>query len=164
MAKENPDLWARCSAKVDLKIDKIKVERDLTRTWIHVDMDAFYAAVEMRDKPELRDKPLAIGDNNMIMTTNYVARNFGIRSGIPGFIGKKLCPDLIFMKPDFTKYRKASSEIINILKMYDLFLESVGLDEANLDITDYLKNNDLDNELGRLFVAERIRSEIRTKT
>jgi len=60
----------------------------------------------------LRDKPLAIGDKNMIMTTNYVARNFGIRSGVPGFIGKKLCPDLIFMKPDFIKYRKASSEII----------------------------------------------------
>lgn len=98
------------------------------------------------------------------MTTNYVARNFGIRSGVPGFIGKKLCPDLIFMKPDFIKYRKASSEIIQILKKYDPWLESIGLDEANLDITDYLKKNDLDNELGRLFVAERIRSEIRTNT
>jgi DNA polymerase kappa len=127
-------------------------------------MDAFYAAVEMRDNPQLREIPLAIGDKNMIMTTNYVARNFGIRSGVPGFIGKKLCPDLVFMKPDFTKYRKASAEIILILKKYDPLLESVGLDEANLDITDYLKKNDLDNELGRLFVAERIRSEIRTNT
>ena len=70
-------------------------------------MDAFYAAVEMRDNPQLREIPLAIGDKNMIMTTNYVARNFGIRSGVPGFIGKKLCPDLVFMKPDFTKRSRA---------------------------------------------------------
>lgn len=75
----------------------IKKERDLSRTWIHVDMDAFYAAVEMRDDPTLLEKPLAIGDKNMIMTTNYYARSFGIRSGVPGFIGKKLCPDLVFM-------------------------------------------------------------------
>jgi DNA polymerase kappa len=75
----------------------IKKERDLTRTWIHVDMDAFYAAVEMRDDPTLLEKPLAIGDKNMIMTTNYYARSFGIRSGVPGFIGRKLCPDLVFM-------------------------------------------------------------------
>ena len=83
----------------------------MTRTWIHVDMDAFYAAVEMRDDPSLVDKPLAIGDKNMIMTTNYFARNFGIRSGVPSFIGKKLCPNLIFMRPDYTKYRAASEEI-----------------------------------------------------
>jgi len=53
----------------------------------------------------LKEKPLAIGDKNMIMTTNYFARGFGIRSGVPGFIGKKLCPELIFMKPNYTKYR-----------------------------------------------------------
>ena len=79
------------------KIKIIKKERDMSRTWIHVDMDAFYAAVEMRDDPTLLEKPLAIGDKNMIMTTNYYARSFGIRSGVPGFIGKKLCPDLVFM-------------------------------------------------------------------
>lgn len=57
-------------------------------------MDAFYAAVEMRDDPHLTDIPLAIEDKNMIMTTNYKAREFGVRSGIPAFIGKKLCPNL----------------------------------------------------------------------
>jgi DNA polymerase kappa len=78
--------------EVNRKLEEIKRERMLKRTWIHVDMDAFYAAVEMRDDPSLKEKPLAVGDKNMIMTTNYEARKFGVRSGVPGFIGKKLCP------------------------------------------------------------------------
>lgn len=116
-------------------------------------MDAFYAAAEMRDDASLSDKPLAIGDKNMIMTTNYAARSFGIRSGVPGFIGKKLCPNLVFMKPNYHKYRIASDEVKAILRNYDMDLETVGLDEANLDITDYLRKNNMDNEMGRLFLA-----------
>lgn len=81
------------------------IEKDLSRTWIHVDMDAFYAAVEIRDDPSLESVPLAIEEKNMIMTTNYKAREFGVRSGMPGFIGKKLCHKLVFKKPDFTKYK-----------------------------------------------------------
>ena len=73
------------------KLTIAKAELVVDRTWIHVDMDAFYAAVEMRDDASLVDKPLAIGDRNMILTTNYVARKHGVRSGVPGFIGKKLC-------------------------------------------------------------------------
>ena len=71
-------------------------------------MDAFYAACEIRDDPSLKDKPIAVGDKNMIMTTNYEARKFGVRSGMPGFIGKKLCPELDFIKPNYPKYRVAS--------------------------------------------------------
>lgn len=59
---------------------------------MHIDMDMFYAAVEIRDDPSLATKPVAIGDNSMISTANYVARKFGVRSAMPGFIGKKLCP------------------------------------------------------------------------
>ena len=103
MTKKDPVLWAKLEANVKRKIKIIKKERDMSRTWIHVDMDAFYAAVEMRDDPTLYEKPLAIGDKNMIMTTNYFARSFGIRSGVPGFIGKKLCPNLVFMRPNYTK-------------------------------------------------------------
>ena len=153
LTKRDPILWAKLEANVRRKIKIIKKERDYLRTWIHVDMDAFYAAVEMRDDPTLYEKPLAIGDKNMIMTTNYFARSFGIRSGVPGFIGKKLCPNLIFMRPNYTKYRIASDEIKAILKVYDPNLECVGLDEANLDITDYLVKNEMNNEMGRLFVA-----------
>lgn len=98
------------------KIEELKRELDLTRTWIHVDMDAFYAAVEMRDNPILCEKPIAVAEKNMIMTTNYVARKFGVRSGVPSFIGKKLCPDIIFIKPDFSKYRKAGEEFKSVLR------------------------------------------------
>lgn len=101
-------------------------------------MDAFYAAVEMRENPSLKEKPLAIGDRNMILTTNYCARTFGIRSGVPGFIGQRLCPRLIFMRPNYAKYRAASEEFHQVLNKFDPLLEAVGLDEANLDVTDYL--------------------------
>ena len=102
-----------------MKIEQIKKERSLKRTWIHVDMDAFYAAVEMRDDPTLCDKPIAVGDKNMIMTTNYVARKFGVRSGVPGFIGVKLRPELFFIKPNYPKYRVASEEFRSVLRQYD---------------------------------------------
>jgi DNA polymerase kappa len=126
---------------------------DLKRTWIHVDLDAFYAAVEMRDNPTLVDKAIAVAEKNMIMTTNYIARKYGVRSGIPCFIGKKLCPDIIFIKPDFAKYRKASEEFKSVLRQYDEFLETVGLDEANLDVTDYLIKNKIDHQEGRIFLG-----------
>lgn len=108
-------------------------------------MDAFYAAVEMRDNASLAEKPIAVADKNMIMTTNYLARKFGVRSGVPIFIGKKLCPEILIIKPDFAKYRKASDEFKAVLKRYDEFLEAIGLDEANLDVTDYLIKNKIDH-------------------
>ena len=64
-------------------------------------MDMYYAAVEIRDNPSLADKPIAIGSEQMISTANYIARKFGVRSAMPGFIGKKLCPELIFIPCNF---------------------------------------------------------------
>ena len=78
-------------------ISEFEAERDLTRTWFHIDMDMFYAAVEIRDNPSLADKPVAIGDLSMISTANYVARKYGVRSAMPGFIGRQLCPDLVLI-------------------------------------------------------------------
>lgn len=66
--------------------------RDVTHTWMHIDMDMFYAAVEIRDRPELAKVPLAIGSDSMISTANYEARKYGVRSAMPGFIARKLCP------------------------------------------------------------------------
>ena len=82
---------------------------------------------------------------------------------MPGFIGRKLCPHLIFVKPNYPKYRELSEEFKAILKEYDLKLESCGLDEANCDLTEYLTENGLDNDLGRIFVAREIREKIFTK-
>ena len=64
----------------------------MSRTWMHIDMDMFYAAVEIRDNPKLAELPVAIGNEQMISTANYVARKYGVRSAMPGFIGKQLCP------------------------------------------------------------------------
>ena len=116
---------------------------------MHIDMDMFYAAVEIRDSPHLGDKPVAIGSYSMISTANYVARKYGVRSAMPGFIGKKLCPDLIFIPCNMKKYRKVSKVFKSILEMYDPGFESMGCDEANLDITDYLVSHNLNNDSGR---------------
>ena len=81
----------------------------LTHTWIHIDMDMFYAAVEIRDKPELATVPLAVGSESMISTANYEARKYGVRSAMPGFIARKLCPQLVIVACNFSKYRAASA-------------------------------------------------------
>lgn len=87
-------------------------------------MDMFFAAVEIRDNPELSQKPVVVFDNSMIMTASYVAREFGIRSGMPVFIGKKLCPEIILIKTNYPKYRKVSQEFKDILALYDPDVES----------------------------------------
>jgi len=83
-------------------------DRDLTRTWFHIDMDMFYAAVEIRDNPKLAELPIAIGSMQMIATANYVARRYGVRSAMPGFIGVQLCPQLVLIPCNFRKYAAVS--------------------------------------------------------
>lgn len=120
-------------------VQELEETRDLSRTIVHIDMDAFYAAVEMRDDPRLQDIPMAVGSTGMLSTSNYLARRFGVRAAMPGFIGKKLCPDLTIVPPHFDKYREASSIVRNILKDYDPNFLPMSLDEAYLDLTDYIK-------------------------
>ena len=161
--KSNEKLWEKAEKEVRRRIEEHKGERGMKRSWIHVDMDMFYAAVEIRDNPSLADKPVAVGDRSMIATTNYIARKYGVRSAIPWFIGKRLCPELIIVKPNFAKYKQVSEEFKSIWREYDPDLESQGLDEVNLDITSYLRKNGLDHELGRIFVADKIRKTIKEK-
>ena len=73
-------------------IAEMEAARDLSCTWLHVDMDAFYAAVEIRDNPDYASIPMAVGGIGMITTANYEARKYGVRSAMPGFIALKLCP------------------------------------------------------------------------
>ncbi|XP_058025215.1 DNA polymerase kappa isoform X2 [Ahaetulla prasina] len=125
--------------KAQLQMDKLSMEldqnRDLSCTIVHIDMDAFYAAVEIRDNPELRDKPIAVGSLSMLSTSNYHARRYGVRAAMPGFIAKKLCPHLTIVPLNFKKYE----EIREILAEYDPQFMPVGLDEAYLNITEYLE-------------------------
>ncbi|XP_042863175.1 DNA polymerase kappa-like [Penaeus japonicus] len=88
-----------------------------------------------------RDKPMAVGSTGMLSTSNYAARKYGVRAAMPGFIGKKLCPDLVIVKPDYTKYKQASKEIQEIFALYDPNFCPMSLDEAYLDITEYLVKN-----------------------
>ena len=128
----------RAASEMDALATKLRQDRDLSRTIVHVDMDAFYAAVEMRDDPSLRDVPMAVGGMGMLSTSNYLARKFGVRAGMPGFIGKKLCPQLVLVKLNFDKYRAVSSVIREVFREYDPNFIPMSLDEAYLDITEYL--------------------------
>jgi len=119
------------------------MERNCSRTWAHFDIDMFFVACELLDRPELKDKPVCVGGLSMISTANYVARKFGVRSAMPGFIALKLCPELIFLPHNGEKYRYYSKILMTMLRQYDPNLESMGLDEANLDLSDYLALNGL---------------------
>ncbi|NWR89579.1 POLK polymerase, partial [Furnarius figulus] len=129
--------------KAQLQVDKLVIEleqsRNLSSTIVHIDMDAFYAAVEMRDNPELKEKPIAVGSMSMLSTSNYHARRFGVRAAMPGFIAKKLCPHLTIVPLNFEKYGKVSKEVREILAEYDSNFMPMGLDEAYLNITEHLE-------------------------
>lgn len=110
------------------------------RKIIHVDMDCFFAAVEMRDNPALRDIPIAIGGSRVqrgvISTANYPARKFGVRSAMPTAMALKLCPHLTLLPGRFEAYREASNQIREIFSRYTALIEPLSLDEAYLDVTD----------------------------
>ncbi|KAF4589384.1 dna polymerase kappa subunit [Ophiocordyceps camponoti-floridani] len=127
----------------DKIIAELELSRDLTQNIVHVDCDAFYAAVEQLERPELKTLPFAVG-SGVLTTCNYVARQFGCRSGMAGFVAKKLCPDLIFIKPNFRTYTAKAHEVREVLAAYDPRFESAGIDEAYLNITDYCAANDIE--------------------
>ncbi|OWF52703.1 DNA polymerase kappa-like isoform X2 [Mizuhopecten yessoensis] len=139
--------------EADRLLEDLEGQRDLSRVIVHVDMDAFYAAVEMRDDPSLKDKPMAVGGNSMLSTSNYLARKFGVRAAMPGFIGKKLCPDLVMVKPNFEKYTAVSREIRSVMADYDPNYCPMSLDEAYLDITDHLDKRIQSSEAERTFLC-----------
>ena len=114
------------------------------RKIIHVDMDAFYASVEQMDNPDLRGKPIAVGGNEIrgvVSAASYEARKFGVRSALSGALAKKYCPELIFVKPRFDRYKEISQKIRKIFYDYTDLVEPLSLDEAYLDVTQNKKGN-----------------------
>src|SRR5215472_9412876 len=129
------------------------------RKIIHVDMDAFYASVEQRDNPPLRGKPVIVawrGNRSVVCAASYEARAFGVRSAMPAVRAERLCPDAIFVAPDFTRYRALSRKVRDIFKRHTDLIEPLSLDEAYLDVTQ--------NKTGlatATLVARAIREQIR---
>ena len=143
-----------------LIVNEFEKTRDLSRTFVHIDMDAFYAAVEILDNPELRDKPMAVGSNAMLSTSNYPARRYGVRAAMPGFIAKKLCPELVIVPPHFEKYKEYSRQVQEILTEFDPNFAMASLDEAYLDLTEYLRERQ-ENKEKRTFTSSKGHSESR---
>ena len=109
------------------------------KKFIHIDMDCFYAAVEMRDNPALATVPLAIGGNSrrgVLSTANYIAREYGVRSAMSNYHAKQLCPDLVIVPGRMQVYKEISQQIRAIFKRYTDLIEPLSLDEAYLDVTD----------------------------
>lgn len=129
------------------------------RKIIHVDMDAFFAAVEMRDNPKLRNVPMAVGGasdrRGVLSTANYEARKFGVKSAMPTSQALKLCPNLVLVKPNFRKYSEASDQVFEIFHDYTDLVEGLSLDEAFLDVTDSPDFNG-----SATLIAKQIRKEI----
>ena len=129
--------------KADEYMASLELGRDLTQTIVHMDCDAFYAAVEELDRPDLKNVPFAVG-KGVLTTCNYEARKFGCRSGMAGFVAKKLCPQLILLPINFDKYRPKAEEVRAVISKYDPRFESASIDEAYLNITSYCTHAAMD--------------------
>lgn len=131
--------------RADEYIAELELGRDLSQALVHVDCDAFYAAVEELDRPELKDVPFAVG-KGVLTTCNYHARKFGCRSGMAGFIADQLCPGLIHVPLNFDKYTAKAKQIRAVLEIYDPRFQAASLDEAYLNITEYCKEHGMEPE------------------
>jgi DNA polymerase IV len=131
------------------------------RKIVHIDMDAFYASVEQRDNPQLRGKPVVVawrGNRSVVCAASYEARRFGVRSAMAAVHAERLCPEAIFVPPDFVRYRNVSRQVREILKSHTDLIELLSLDEAYLDVTE--------NKTGlstATRVARAIRAQIRAE-
>ncbi len=129
------------------------------RVVLHVDMDAFYASVEVRDRPDLQGKPVVVGfdpreghGRGVVLTATYEARRYGLRSAMPSTEAVRLCPDVVFVPPHHDLYAKVSSEIMATLRRFADRLEPSGIEEGYLDLTartqgDYVRATELAKEL-----------------
>jgi DNA polymerase-4 len=133
------------------------------RRIIHVDMDAFYASVEQRDRPELRGRPVAVGGSpasrGVVAAASYEARRYGVRSAIPMARAMRLCPDLVIVSPNFSKYRSVSQQVFAIYRDVTPLVEPLSLDEAYLDVTENAWGEPL-----AVNVAKRLKAAIREAT
>ena len=140
-----------------------KIVLDMTaRKIIHIDMDAFYASVEQRDDPQLRGQPVVVawrGNRSVVCAASYEARKFGVRSAMPAVRAERLCPNAIFLPPDFPRYRAVSSQVREIFKRHTDLIEPLSLDEAYLDVSENKTGLPTATQVART-IREQIHSEL----
>ena len=132
------------------------------RKIVHVDMDAFYASVEQRDDPSLRGRPVVVawkGKRSVVCASSYEARRFGVRSAMPATTAERMCPEAIFVPPDFTRYKAVSQGVREILQRHTDFIEPLSLDEAYLDVTENKLELPTATRVAKL-IREQIRDEL----
>jgi DNA polymerase-4 len=132
------------------------------RKIVHIDMDAFYASVEQRDDPQLRGVPVVVawrGNRSVVCAASYEARRFGVRSAMPAIRAERLCPDAVFVPPDFPRYRAVSRLVREIFKRHTDLIEPLSLDEAYLDVTENKTGLPTATRVARA-IREQIRQEL----
>lgn len=132
------------------------------RKIIHIDMDAFYASVEQRDDPSLRGRPVVVawrGERSVVCAASYEARTFGVRSAMPAVRAERLCPQAVFVPPDFVRYKAVSRQVREIFLRHTDLVEPLSLDEAYLDVT-----TPRIAAPSATAIAETIRAQIREET
>jgi DNA polymerase-4 len=132
------------------------------RKIIHIDMDAFYASVEQRDDPQLRGQPVIVawrGNRSVVCAASYEARKFGVRSAMPAVRAERLCPNAVFLPPDFPRYRAVSRQAREIFKRHTDLIEPLSLDEAYLDVSENKTGLPTATQVART-IREQIRSEL----
>src|SRR5262250_2147666 len=132
------------------------------RKIIHIDMDAFYASVEQRDDSQLLGKPVVVawrGNRSVVCAASYEARKFGVRSAMPAVRAERLCPNAVFLPPDFTRYRAVSRQVREVFARHTDLIEPLSLDEAYLDVTENKTALPTATQVART-IREQIRSEL----
>jgi DNA polymerase kappa len=132
-------------------ITKCELKRDFSRYIVHIDMDAFFANVEIKDNPHLAYQPIAVGSDSMLSTSNYLARQFGVRAAMPGFIARELCPNLVILPSHYSRYQFESNLVMQLVSEYDANYSTASLDEAYLDLTENLKKRIISTDESRTY-------------
>ncbi|MCH8478362.1 MAG: DNA polymerase IV [Wenzhouxiangella sp.] len=157
MAGAGPRARCRCLWENAVSIPEHRIAETDLRAIIHVDMDAFYASVEQHDNPQLRGRPVMVGGGGprgVVAAASYEARQFGVRSAMPGRVARRLCPHGMFVKARFARYREVSEQIFAIFHRHADQVEGLSLDEAYLDVSSAVASGSELESIGRALKRE----------
>ncbi|GET90063.1 DNA polymerase kappa, putative [Leishmania tarentolae] len=163
--RSHPEVFRQLQHDVADLEAALETFRHFDSVYVHMDIDMFFAAVEMKKTPQYAEVPLGIGSMSMLSTTNYVARKYGVQSGMPGFIGMRLCPQLVIVPTDFDACRVESAKFKGVVREYDPGAQMLGMDEVMICLDDYLTQHHMDatTHAERFDIAERVIEQCRRR-